>query len=510
MFDVHSRKRTVKRSDRDVLEKKLPGTRKKLKAGRIFPIDAIGIVTIMVSITSGIAIGIPDRQEAAKEKTMKTGFGTAGRSSILGSVWGIVSLIVACAVITAHAQEEEETQSLLDAITGGTPSVNARLRYEHAESDAADDADALTLRTRLGYSTAPFHGLRGFIEFENVTSIGDDDRYNQAGTNPGGSNRTVIADVEGTEVNQAYLEMICPATDITVIGGRQRIILGNARFIGNVGWRQNEQTYDGVLAKSGNYGGLELLYGYVSGVNRIFGQENGTEPSGAAPNAATYDADSHLVNVSYSPCKGFASTAYAYLLDLGDGAVGAANSSDTYGINCVVSYDNEDGLGGAAELEYARQSDNSATTATADYSANYIKADVSGKMGIVGAGVGYELLGSDNGAAFRTPLATGHKFNGWADVFLTAPADGLQDLYAYASVKCPKGIGPTVKVVYHSFESDAGSIDYGNELDVVAVQKLGERFTLIAKYANYSADSDPVNPRPNDVERFSIEAGFTF
>jgi hypothetical protein len=431
--------------------------------------------------------------------------------SVFGkSVWSAICVIVLSVVVAAQAQEEEEQQSLLDAITGGTPSVNARLRYEHAESDAAEDADALTLRTRLGYSTAPFHGLRAFIEFENVTSVGDDDRYNQAGTNPGGSNRTVIADVEGTELNQAYLEMICPATDIAVIGGRQRIILGNARFIGNVGWRQNEQTYDAILAKSGNYGGLELLYGYVSGVNRIFGQDNGTEPAGAALNAASYDSDSHLVNVRYSPCSGFASTAYAYLLDLGDGAIGAANSSDTYGINCVLSYDDEDGLGAAAELEYARQSDNSATTAAADYSADYVKADVSGKISIVGAGVGYELLGSDNGATFRTPLATGHKFNGWADVFLTAPAEGLQDLYAYASLKCPKGVGPTVKVVYHTFESDAGSIEYGDEIDVVAVQKLGERFTLIAKYANYRADNDPLNPRPSDVERFSIEAGFTF
>ena len=38
---------------------------------------------------------------------------------------------------------------------------------------------------------------------------------------------------------------------------------------------------------------------------------------------------------------------------------------------------------------------------------------------------GYEELGSDGGvAAFQTPLATLHAFNGWADLFLTTPGDG--------------------------------------------------------------------------------------
>ncbi len=61
--------------------------------------------------------------------------------------------------------------------------------------------------------------------------------------------------------------------------------------------------------------------------------------------------------------------------------------------------------------------------------------------GIGTLGVGYELLGSDDGvAAFQTPLATLHKFNGFADQFLVTPAGGLQDIYFYAKAGfLPKG-----------------------------------------------------------------------
>ena len=49
---------------------------------------------------------------------------------------------------------------------------------------------------------------------------------------------------------------------------------------------------------------------------------------------------------------------------------------------------------------------------------------------------GYELLGSDDGkVAFNTPLATKHKFNGWADKFLGTPKEGLEDVYLTAKGK---------------------------------------------------------------------------
>lgn len=419
-----------------------------------------------------------------------------------------VALLSTCLPSAGQEEEKETEPSFLDALIGGTPSLNARLRYEYGSMDGAESSDALTIRTRLGYSTLWFQGFQGFVEFEDISVIGDSDDYNQAGTNPSASNKTVIADVESTELNQAFLAY--KGFDSKARIGRQRIIRGNARFVGNVGWRQNEQTYDAISFENSSIESVGFYYAYLDNVYRIFGQENGTEPSGAAPNAAEYESDSHLVNVSWKACPGFDATAYAYLLDLGEGAVGAANSSDTYGLNAVIARNREDGISAQCELEYARQSDNSATTDGVSYDADYYKVDVSGAASGLSVGVGYEVLGSDGGASFRTPLATGHKFNGWADMFLVTPADGLEDSYLYASAKCPLDIGGTLKVVYHSFESDEGSTDYGDEIDVVAIKKVGKNTTLIAKYANFDSDGGADNPKPVDMERFSIEANFAF
>ena len=418
----------------------------------------------------------------------------------------IAAAMVTCSIFAAETAEE--ATSFSDALTGGKPVLNVRLRYENAQIDGLEDSNAFTVRTRLGYATKPLYGLNAFMEFEDVTSIRDSDRYNQAGINPGGAGRAVIADVEGTEVNQAYLAYSCPGGSRTVVG-RQRIILDNARFIGNVGWRQNEQTYDALTIKTPTIKGFELFYGYIDTVRRIFGQENGTEPAGAASNAAKFNSDSHIVRAKMSVCEHATATAYSYLLDLGNEAVGAANSSDTYGISLSTWFETENKIKFSGAFEYASQSDNSATTEGVDYRADYYKGDINGAFNIALGGIGLEVLGSDNGASFKTPLATGHKFNGWADVFLVTPAEGLRDSYAYIGATCPL-TGSRIKAVYHSFASDTDSIDYGTEFDIIVTKKFTENLTAIGKYADYNADSDPDNPKSDDVQRFSVELSMAF
>src|SRR3546814_1461069 len=50
----------------------------------------------------------------------------------------------------------------------------------------------------------------------------------------------------------------------------------------------------------------------------------------------------------------------------------------------------------------------------------------------------YEVLGSDAGVfAFQTPLATLHKFQGWADLFLTTHSAGVRDLNFTLTKKFP-------------------------------------------------------------------------
>jgi hypothetical protein len=110
------------------------------------------------------------------------------------------------------------------------------------------------------------------------------------------------------------------------------------------------------------------------------------------------------------------------------------------------------------------------------------------------------VLGADKGvalAAFETPIATGFKFQGWADKFLTTPPDGVRDLYGNLGYGW-KQAGPfkalTLQAVYHRFASDRHSRLYGDEIDLLASAKLGKT-SLSARYADYQADGFATDTR---------------
>jgi hypothetical protein len=141
------------------------------------------------------------------------------------------------------------------------------------------------------------------------------------------------------------------------------------------------------------------------------------------------------------------------------------------------------------------------------YDANYLNAELG--AGIAGFALkgGYEELGSDGGvAAFQTPLATLHAFNGWADLFLTTPANGLRDYYVGASktLAVPFLPGLKAEVVYHDFDSDFGGLDYGSEWDASLGFKLGP-VGLLAKYANYESSGFAA-----DTEKLWLQAEYSF
>lgn len=112
--------------------------------------------------------------------------------------------------------------------------------------------------------------------------------------------------------------------------------------------------------------------------------------------------------------------------------------------------------------------------------------------------------------AFATPLATLHKFNGFADVFLVTPPTGIEDYYVDVTYKVHGIDGPLsflngllLKGRYHDFSSDVGSINYGEEFDIYAKLPLGRGFYAETKYANYNADQFAV-----DTEKFIFGFGY--
>ena len=434
--------------------------------------------------------------------------------------------LVAAAAMTVFAQEKpasapppaapapaEEPGTLNSFFNGALPEalgkskihLNVRPRYEWADQDstapAADlkESNAFTVRTRFGLTTAPLHGFQGMLEGENVAVLGPEHNFNAAGSNPEGAGRTIVADPPTTELNQAWLSYT--NWNSAIKGGRQRIVLDNHRFIGDVGWRQNQQTYDAVALESKPIKDLNFFYSYLFEVNRVFGDVSGL------PAANTdFDSDSHIFNLAYTGLQYAKITGYTYLLELENNAPASrVNSTATYGGFVTGSIPANEKLRFDYRGEFAWQTDYSFSPA--DYSAEYYHVELAANFKPFVLGGGYELLGSDNGQGFKTPLATLHAFNGWADVFLNTPGAGLQDIYGFAQVTLPYEI--PLRFVYHKFDADSGGADFGQEFDVVVSKKFGKHWTALAKYAYYDGKDAPFAPAPAvDVQKFWVQLDF--
>lgn len=369
------------------------------------------------------------------------------------------------------------------------PMLDVRARYEYGNQDGLEASNAGTIRARVGLQSQDYNGFSGLVEFEATRAV-DTGGYRSAPYNPPG--RTLIPDPQSTELNRIQVQY--KNYDNLAVLGRQRIIVNNARFVGNVGWRQNEQTYDAAYYKNTMLDGLAVEYAYLDAVHRIFGSE-------APYNARTWDSDSHVLNAKYSKLKGHTFGAYAYLLDFENAA---PNSSDSFGANYAFKGTVADDytLNGYAEFAYQQD----AADNPIDYDAIYLHLMASlAREGWAGT-LGYELLGSGDGAgSFKTPLATGHKFNGWNDQFLNTPANGLNDFYAGIGIPVPK---VPMKLIYHHFWSDEGSATYGDEIDYLAVRKINPKTKAIAKASYFFASSD--SPAYADRFRFSVELNYTY
>lgn len=390
-----------------------------------------------------------------------------------------------------------------DAIAKGKFSLNARLRYEYVKQEGTpaitDESHAPTIRTRFGYATAPLYGFQAMAEAENVSVIGNYRNYNAAGVN-GVPYKPVVADPRTTEINQAWLSYNY-TNWITLKGGRQRIALDNHRFIGDVGWRQNMQTYDAATLQSQPLPDLNLFYGFAWDVNRVFG-----DVDGLAFANRDFKSDSHMFNISYSGCKYGRLVGYTYLLDL-ENEAGNAASSATYGAYWAGATPITDDVSLGYHAEFAWQTDYA--DSPLDYGAEYYNVELSGNTKPVSVGAGYEVLGSDDTdsgfASFRTPLATAHAFNGWADVFLTTPAVGLRDAYGFVQLNLPANV--PVRFIYHKFDSDEDNVDLGQEFNVVASRKFGKHWTALAKYAYYDGKEAPARI---DAHKFWAQMEFNF
>ena len=354
------------------------------------------------------------------------------------------------------------------AIQGGDIDLQLRYRYEYVDQDGKpEDAKASTLRSRITLTSGTVGGFMGLVEADNLSYIGSD-RFNNSEN--GKTNYPVVADPDYTEINQLFFSYAFDGNNKTTIG-RQRINHSGQRFIGGVAWRQNEQTFDAARLQFSPIDKLSIDYSYIWRVNRIFG------PNG---NNNNFTGDNHVAIASYQFNAAHSLSGFAYLLDMNESP---ALSSSTYGLEYKGGFTINDDISLGLNLSYAEQSDYK--DSPLNYDAGYYFGELSAKLKPVTIALGHEVLESDKGISFKTPLATLHKFQGFADKFLLTPTDGIKDSYLKVATQIG---GVKLLAVYHHFEAENGGMNYGSEIDFVAAYTFSKNYKLLFKYAAYDAD----------------------
>ncbi len=410
--------------------------------------------------------------------------------------------------------EVRADDSFIDALTRGKVDLYARLRYEYVDDDATvptpvKDADAVTLRTALGYNTGLFHGIGAYLQFEDVTALVED--FNDGGGNFETQFATVV-DPDGTEVQQANLRY--EGLPHTVIrAGRQEIehrLAPLHRYVGNILWRQNWQGFDAARLTTSFFPDvdtgdrrLKLDYAYVWNVNRIFGEDNDI------PDRSDFPMNSHFVKANWDGFNLVKLEGYFYTLDF-DNTVSHRFSTHTLGLRG----EGTKGIGRKWKLlytgEFAHQID--AYDNPAHIEVNYYLAEGGAAYQVgrkwldaITAKVSYEVLEGDGGvSSFQTILGTNHAFQGWADRFLITPGDGIEDLF----VTLRGGVyGATVMLMYHDLAANNDNYDYGTEWDAVVEKPFKKNWLVGVKYASYDASDDALNRLRNTVggQAFDLE-----
>ncbi len=379
--------------------------------------------------------------------------------------------------------------------------ADVRVRHENVDQDGiAKDANANTIRTNFGYKSGISNGFQFQVEGQDIASIGST-KFND--TLNGKTMYPVVADPVGTELNKAWVAY-SGFSDTVIKVGRQGINLDNQRFVGTVGWRQNDQAYDSVVISNSSIDNLSLAVVHVDKVKRIFGEDS---PAGSI------DTNTNIINATYKVSDSLSVTGYGYFLDHDDMAFYGV-SSKTIGVRVTGNTQLNDTWKLVYEAEYAEQDDYKDNPNSYDATYYHIAPAITGNGWTLG--LGFESLEGDGVNSFDTPLATLHKFNGWADKFLATPADGLEDTYAKA-VYVVKGQGnildgTKIVAMYHEFDAEDSSMSYGDELDIAISHPLNvgniaflKGASIALKYADYDADDFGT-----DTKKLWLTTQFTF
>ncbi len=406
---------------------------------------------------------------------------------------GVAALLLACASEAAEPAAPPSAplpDSVQAAIAQGSSLSSFRLRDELVHQEGkAEDANALTLRTLLGWQTAPVYGLSVGAQLIGVTKLQDDynDRWHGI-DQPGRGAYPVVADPDYLGVNQLYVDW-SGLQETRVRVGRQSVKLDNVRFVGNVEFRQVMQVFDGASVESRAL--LPDTTVFAAHFDHVTQVSTLRQP-----------ADINLINVRHALSATENLIGYGYFVGW-DSPTLQADSSRTLG----VRLDGARALNSQMKLlytaEYAKQDPYKDGAATID--SHYQRLGIGAQHGTSFVRLDQELLSGDGTRAFQTPLGTNHLFQGWVDKFLVTPKEGLRDTFITAGTTLGKAV--FLSEIHHfasdvSFSSGAGrSTRLGREWDVSVAYPVTKQLLAKLEYGRFSEGSTYGTARYRDTDK---------
>jgi hypothetical protein len=400
----------------------------------------------------------------------------------------------------ALAQDNLPNQSeIADAIQNGKSMTSFRLRYETVNQKGLNDANAFTLRSLVGWQTAPFHDVSVGAQFIGVTDFNNDFNSKQWNINTSGkSGYAVVQDPSYYNINQLYVDWTAfPNTKVRI--GQQSLKLDNVRFVGNVDFRQVMQVFSGVTVENKSIPNTDLYAGYYTRLRK-------------ATTSQELNQDTAILHAAYHLSSTENLIGYGYWYDANNdkfsvtGSTSSLNfSSRTLGIRADGAHSIDNHWKGLYTAEYAKQ--DRISNGDANIDAHYYK---------VGLGAGWdgwfarfdqEFLSSNNSLyAFQTPLGTNHLFQGWVDKFAAStPVQGMVDTYFTVGGKWQD---LTFLTEYHWFDADRDFTSgggkgsrYGKEWDVSIAYSYNKETTAKLEYGTFSEGDQYTTSRYRSTDK---------
>ncbi|WP_168204303.1 alginate export family protein [Aliikangiella coralliicola] len=379
----------------------------------------------------------------------------------------------------------DDNNSTISALFSTEFEFGLRVRHEQVEQGNLS-AHANTAKFRLHTKTRFNDNWRIEFELDHIEAYAED--HHSDGVLANGE--LVIADPEGTEINEAFLN--ANFDDLQIRAGRQKITFADERFVGSVGFRQNDQTFDALSLKSDLLTASQLDYAYIFNVNRIFGDDatarlsptdsrfealSGIRPAGLR---GDHRVEGHLINFAIKEWDHLELNSYLYSVH---NQTFSAFSNRSLGLR--AEYRRKIARTRLfADIELAAQKQQESSV---DDWIGYSLFEFGARYRSLQLSLRQERLNEKDGQAFITPLATLHKFQGWADQFLITPSVGLSDQVIRLQWK-QRPI--TVDVRYHRYRSIKNSMLIGNETNVDFVYKANRQHEVKLRYADFEAAAD--------------------